>query len=137
MSALADSARKYIGVPFRHRGRTARALDCAGLIVRAYGDLGVHIGDIAIYGRTPFRDGLMAHVRSQADEVPIEDMQDGDIAVLVYVNEPHHLAIIGTDVFVGLSLIHADGAVGVSRVVEQRLTDDKKKQIVAVFRKAV
>lgn len=137
MSALADSARKYIGVPFRHRGRSARALDCAGLIIKAYGDLGVVIGDIPVYGRTPFRDGLMAHVRSQADEVPIEDMQDGDIAVLVYAKEPHHLAIVGTDVYGGLSLIHADGSLGLNKVVEIRLTEEKKKQIVAVFWRAV
>lgn len=135
MSRLADQARTYIGTPFKHRGRTVRGLDCAGLIVKAYADLGVEIGDLPNYGRTPFRDGLMQHVRSQADEVPVSDMQDGDIAVMVFAKDPHHLAIIANDVFGGLSLIHADGSVHVSRVVETRLTDDKRKQIFAVFRR--
>lgn len=137
MSRLADQARTYIGTPFKHRGRTARGLDCAGLIVRAYADLGVEIGDLPTYGRTPFRDGLMNHVRSQADQVPVNDMQDGDVAVMVFAKEPHHLAILGTDVYGGLSLIHADGSVTVSRVVESRLTEEKRKQIVAVFRRPV
>lgn len=137
MSRLADQARTYIGTPFKHRGRTSRGLDCAGLIVKAYEDLGAPIADLPLYGRTPFRDGLMQHVRSQAKEVPIHQMQPGDVAVLRFDKDPHHLAIIGDDVFGGLSLIHADGSVHVSRVVESRLTDDKKKQIVAVFRRPV
>lgn len=138
MSALADQARKYIGTPFRHRGRTAKGLDCAGLIVRCYEDLGSPIPDLALYGRTPFRDGLMEHVRLVADaEIPVSQMQDGDVAVIRFAKDPHHLAIVGVDVFGGLSLIHSDGSVTVSRVVETRMTEDKKKQIVSVFRRAV
>lgn len=135
---LVDQARSYIGTPFKHRGRTHRGLDCAGLIVKCYEDLGSPIADLPLYGRTPFRDGLMQHVRSVADEeVPVSQMQPGDVAVLVFSKDPHHLAIIGDDIYGGLSLIHADGTLGVSRVVEQRLTEDKKKQIVAVFRRKV
>ena len=138
MSRLVDQARKYIGTPFKHRGRSARGLDCAGLIVRCYEDLGSPIPDLSLYGRTPFRDGLMEHVRSVADEeVAVSQMQPGDVAVIAFAKDPHHLAIVADDVFGGLSLIHADGTVTVSRVVESRLTEDKKKQIVAVFRRAV
>lgn len=138
MNVLVEQARSYIGTPFKHRGRTHRGLDCAGLIVKCYADLGSPIPDLALYGRTPFRDGLMEHVRSVADdEIPISEMQPGDVAVLVFSKDPHHLAIVGDDVYGGLSLIHADGGVTVSKVVESRLTEEKKKQIVAVFRRAV
>jgi hypothetical protein len=135
MSALADSARQFIGKPFRHRGRGPRYFDCAGLVLAAYKRLGVTLPDFLLYGREPHMDGLVSHVQA-ALGAPVSSPQDGDVVLIRYNKEPHHVCVIGTKAYGGtqsLTMIHADGAVG--RVLEQRLTPDVK--IAHVFRRPV
>jgi hypothetical protein len=136
MSALADSARQFIGVKFRHRGRSRTGLDCVGLVVAAYSALGVTLPDFRLYGREPFRDGLLRHTEA-AMGAPVSDgPRDGDVVVIRYNVNPHHVAIVGTKSYgsvEALTLIHAEGGIG--RVIEQRLTPDVK--ITHVFRRPV
>jgi cell wall-associated NlpC family hydrolase len=40
---------KYIGVPFEHRGRTMAGVDCWGLIILIYADLGIQLLDLENY----------------------------------------------------------------------------------------
>lgn len=44
-----DVVNKYLGIPFKHKGRTLEGLDCYGLIIRVYDDLGYKILDIEDY----------------------------------------------------------------------------------------
>lgn len=37
---------KYLGVPFQHQGRTMEGMDCYGLIIAVYADLGHKLFDI-------------------------------------------------------------------------------------------
>ena len=88
MSSLVDAARKYLGVKFRHRGRSPRALDCAGLPWLAYKDLGVDLPDFRLYGPEPHNDGLITHITAAlGDPVAVapvceSDLRAGDIAVI-------------------------------------------------------
>lgn len=136
MSRLADSARQFIGVPFRHRGRNRMGLDCAGLVWAAYKALGETLPDFLLYGREPFRDGLLRHV-SAALGGPVDGSpKDGDVVLIRYVNDPHHVAVIGERTYgetQALTLIHSHGMVG--KVLEQRLTPDV--QITHVFRRPI
>lgn len=135
MSALADSARQFIGKPFRHRGRGPRYYDCAGLVWAAYKALGVTLPDFLLYGREPYKDGLLSHVQA-ALGAPVSGLQDGDVVLIRYNVNPHHVAIVGTKSYgsvEALTLIHAEGGIG--RVIEQRLTPDVK--ITHVFRRPV
>lgn len=135
MSALADSARQFIGKPFRHRGRGPRYFDCAGLVWAAYKALGVTLPDFLLYGREPYKDGLLSHVQA-ALGAPVSGVQDGDVVLIRYAVNPHHVAIVGTKSYGSvdaLTLIHAEGGIG--RVIEQRLTPDVK--ITHVFRRPV
>ncbi len=40
---------KYIGIPYKHKGRTLAALDCWGLILMIYKDLGFELRDSEDY----------------------------------------------------------------------------------------
>ena len=40
---------KYIGIPYEHRGRTIEGLDCWGLVVMVYRDLGFELDDLNDY----------------------------------------------------------------------------------------
>jgi cell wall-associated NlpC family hydrolase len=54
--ALADCARTWVGVPFRHQGRTRNGVDCAGLVIgvlRECNALPRDFQDVPAYGRAP------------------------------------------------------------------------------------
>lgn len=135
MSKLVAAARRYLGVPFRHRGRTAAGLDCAGLVWLAYADLGLKLPDVRIYGREPHRNGLEdAMVRALGEPVSRWPMA-GDVLLMRFDKEPHHIGIAAEYPHGGLSLIHAYGTAG--KVVEHRLDQTWQDRIVAVFRREI
>lgn len=142
MSALVAAARRYMGAPFKHRGRTADGLDCAGLAWLAYADCGYTPPDLARYGRTPHRDGLMQAMRDalgdpvwQGMAIDRDILQVGDVVVMRFVQEPHHVAIVCDSVSHGLGLIHCYGNIG--RVVEHGLDAMWQERILAVFRRPI
>lgn len=141
MSALASSARKYLGVRFRHRGRSERGLDCAGLGWIAYRDCGYELPDFRLYSREPHDDGLITYISAALGDpvylAPIHPAMicSGDVVVLRFDVEPHHVAIVGNYRFGGHSLIHACGHN--NKVIEQRMSDDMVKRITHVFRRPV
>lgn len=141
MTQLIEAARSYIGVRFRHRGRNKKGLDCAGEIKVPYADCGVELPDFLLYGREPHRDGLIKHVSAALGEpvavAPIKesDLQEGDVAVMRYDHEPHHLAWITNYPLGGFAILHADGWEG--RVLEQRLAPDMRERITHLYRRPV
>jgi hypothetical protein len=137
---LVLAARSYLGVKYRHRGRNRLGIDCAGLVVLAYRDCGVETTNYVQYGRTPFQNGLVEHCTAIAGAaLPTgAELQEGDVLLLRFNVDPHHMAIVSTVEYDGVStsnIIHADGHVG--RVIEQRLTPDMTARITHVFRKGV
>ena len=138
MSApLVAAARAYLGVPFRHMGRTPRALDCVGLGWLAYHDCGVDLPVPRFYGREPYRATLLQALRDALGEPVEAPLQPADVGVFRFREEPHHVAMIGDGPYGELTLIHADSSPGLRRVVEHRLDDWWRERLVAVFRRPV
>lgn len=46
MMTMIDVVNKYLGVPFKHQGRDLSGLDCYGLLICIYADLGIKLFDI-------------------------------------------------------------------------------------------
>lgn len=137
---LVEAARSYLGVRFRHRGRSRKGLDCAGLVVLAYRDCGVETSDYVLYGREPHLNGLTERLTAAlGDPLPTRSaMQEGDVVEMRFDVYPHHVGIVAAVNYGGVSafnLIHADGHS--SRVLEQRLTPDMMARITHVFRRAL
>jgi len=42
---------KYLGIPYEHQGRTMKGLDCYGLAILVYKDLGYDLFDIGSYDK--------------------------------------------------------------------------------------
>lgn len=141
MSALVAAMRTLIGKPFKHRGRGPNFYDCAGAAKHAFLICGADVPDFLKYGREPHQDGLIGHISTALGEpvavAPVRDWQlrVGDVVVLRFEVEPHHVAIVGDYVFGGLSLIHACGHS--KKVIEHRLAADQIARITHVFRKSV
>jgi cell wall-associated NlpC family hydrolase len=142
MSRLVEAARRYKGTRFRHRGRSSSFVDCAGLGWRIYHDCGVDLPDFRLYGPEPHNDGLVQHMTvafgAPVHVAPVRfcDLQLGDVVVMRFQTEPHHVGMIADYVKPGhLSLIDADGMEG--KVVERRLSEKYLARITHVFRKPV
>ena len=52
-SAIVAAARTWLGVPWRHQGRTRQGVDCAGLVVLVGRGLGPAIGENVSAGGCP------------------------------------------------------------------------------------
>lgn len=134
-AAIVAAARSFLGVKFKHRGRDPRTgLDCAGMVVCSFRKAGMDPFDKLVYGREPFKDGLVEVVESNLGKPlpPNTTMQPGDVCVFRFSREPHHLGILGDYLHGGLSVIHAYG--GVEKVVEHRLDDVWTSRICSTYR---
>lgn len=142
MSALVASARRYLGVPFRHRGRRPDRLDCVGLVWRAYLDCGVLLEHRTDYGREPQHERFLREIEAALGPAiatgPAEAgavLAVGDVVTLKTLKHPHHVALVGDYAHGGLSLIHASGEH--RRVVEHRLSPEYLARVTHVFRRPV
>lgn len=123
--AVIAQARGYLGVPFRHQGRSRTGVDCAGLVICVACDLGLPIRDYRAYGRLPRGDTLLRVLREQCTEYR-GDPLPGSIALMRFERDPQHLAIIA-----GPTIIHS---LSTSRkVVEHRLDTLWQSRIVGLF----
>lgn len=121
---IVAAARSYLGTRYHHQGRNRAGIDCAGLIVCVARDLGVEVGDVAGYARTPDGDSLRRAVEGQA--VRVATAQPGDILLMRFDGDPQHLAIM-TD----YGMIHSYAQA--RRVVEHRVDAEWAKRIVAAY----
>lgn len=125
MSALVEAARGYLGVPWRHQGRSRLGVDCAGLIVLACRDAGIPVTDLKAYTRHPWRDGLVRVLSENFTRVD-GPAQPGDILLFRYTREPQHLAI-ATD----RGMIHSH--LGAPGVVEHDLDKFWADRLLGVY----
>lgn len=138
LNNFVSAARRYLGTKFKHRGRTERGLDCAGLAWIAYRDCGLELPDFRKYGREPHNDGLVTHIKQALGEpvavAPVRrsDLCVGDVIVVRFEVEPHHVAIVTDYPYGGFAMLHACGHN--DKVIEHRLADDHVARVTHVFR---
>jgi cell wall-associated NlpC family hydrolase len=127
---IVATARRYLGVPWQHQGRSRLGLDCAGLAVLVARELHLSTFDIQGYGRRPQGDSLRRALQD-AGCTP-QPITLGALLLMRFGREPQHLAIVGDYPHGGLSLIH--GLATSKAVVEHRLDDAWQRRIVSVWR---
>ncbi len=133
MVARADvvaQARSYLGVRWRHQGRTAAGLDCVGLVVRVCQDLGLSDYDSTAYGRDPDARKFLSHfVAGGAVRIDPKLAADGDLIAFHQSGFPCHAGIRAT-LRGGPSVIHAH--MNRRQVCEEMLAPEAP--LVAVYR---
>lgn len=131
VAAVAE-ARSYLGVKWRHRGRTRFGIDCIGLLVAAVEAGGVPMNDRRDYGREPWRDGLEGAIAERLGDPVADQWLPGDVALMRWENRPEagHVGIIGSDQY-GLTLIHCHS---MSSVIEHRIDEHWRRLILGVYR---
>ena len=125
---IQDAARRYLGVPFVHQGRSPQGLDCIGLLVQVAQDLKLEAHDFSAYSLRPSSRLLMRLIGKSCDRV--EEAEPGDIMVFAMIGPgwPQHAAI-RTD----RGMIHAMRG-GPDRVIEHGFDDVWKKKLDSVWR---
>ena len=125
-------AHKYIGVPFKHQGRTDRGLDCVGLVILAARDCGYDRYKEFAYGKEPdskiLLNVLREHFGQPVDRPP--KVNDVLLARLHTSGMATHVGIVTTHPH-GLGVIHAYGTI--ERVTYQLLTPKMINKIVGVY----
>lgn len=125
-----------LGVRFRHMGRSARGVDCAGTVLVALLAVGRPFNDNngEAYGREPHNQTLRKMLVENLGQ-PIGEvcyMRAGDVPLMAFEGEPSHVAILGDYLYGGLSVIHAYAQI--KRVVEHRLDETWLARITEVWR---
>jgi len=133
IDSLINEARTYLGVPWRHQGRSKKGVDCVGIILLAYLHIGVKINEIKGYSRKP--DGFA--LRKIMDEEPNfmsvrTPYRAGDVVLFRIRKDPQHIALL-TGEEDNLYMIHSFNG-GEKKVVEHSFADYWKQKIVSVYR---
>lgn len=127
-------ALRYLGVPFRHRGRTERGLDCVGLLAVVAQELGVDIHDVRLYGREPTAALLAQVFREHLGEPKPKgaNLEIDDILLLQLPGQPlmGHAGLVVPHPY-GLGIVHAYAEIG--KVVVQRIDQRRRAQIREVY----
>lgn len=85
-----EAARAYLGIRWRHQGRTDQGLDCVGLVVRVARDLGVSEYDLKGYPRLPLFGSFVGHFADNLVEVSLADARPGDVLLFADTSYPCH-----------------------------------------------
>ena len=66
MNNIVDKSREYLNTPFHHQGRVKyHGVDCVGLIICTFRELGINIEDVQGYTNVPHHGLLEEQGRSR------------------------------------------------------------------------
>lgn len=119
-AALAGSAERLVGIPFRLHGRDpATGLDCVGVVAAALSGIGAQPVAPSGYALRNLSIDRWLHHAGQSGLLPaFGAIQDGDVLLIALGHCQHHLAIATT----GSTVVHAHA--GLRHVVHQPLQPD-------------
>ena len=86
-------ARKWLGVPWRHQGRSITGVDCIGLIIMVGTALNVPHEDKTGYAHQPQDRTFLNHLRKFLTPVSYTDTRPGTVGVFKQSHFPCHVGI--------------------------------------------
>lgn len=113
-----NEARKWLGVKWRHQGRTKLGIDCAGLIILVGKSLGLADYDTVNYQRRTHGTNFLNHFKMNMTQKPILDAEPGDVLLFRDNQFPCHSTIV-SEIGGVQTIIHAHAFR--RKVLEERL----------------
>lgn len=130
-AAIIAKAREAIGTPWVHTGRTLRGLDCIGLVLWDFRQLGITEYEPPPYPREADWSQFVGYFRANMEEVKLLEAVPGNVLVVRQKMFPCHCGFLASNSD-GPTFIHAYAKR--KKVVEERYTDAWKKDSVAAFK---
>ena len=129
--AFVAAARGYVGVPWRHLGRSRTGVDCIGLVLLAARDVGVDLPDPAPYAREPqgtrLLEGILAHAQR------VSEVRVGDVLLFRMGLYGGHVGIASVHPAWGVpACLHAYAPR--RQVVEQPMDAELRAALIGAFR---
>jgi cell wall-associated NlpC family hydrolase len=124
-------ARRWLGVPWRHQGRTRAGVDCAGLVVMVAHALGLSRYDFRGYGRRAHGQAFVEHFQASMDPLRVAEAQPGDVLVFADQAYPCHCGFL-TEKFEQPHLLHAH--VTRRKVIEEPYIGEWPEKVKFAFR---
>jgi cell wall-associated NlpC family hydrolase len=125
-------ARQWIGVRYRHQGRSRDGVDCIGLPAVVRAELGLPALDVTGYARTSTAFEMLDFCRAHMTEVAPADLHPGDILVQIDGIGRHMAIVCDYPLGDSLGIIHA--WLPNRRVTECRLDDNFMRTVRGCFR---
>lgn len=132
-SEIIAEARRWIGTPYRPRGRSIRGLDCLGLLVMIGQHFGVPHTDRTDYSLWPRHDYLILRTLGEAlrpQPMAPDTCLDGCVGVFAERRLPGHVGVFSRQ-HSAAHLIHARITPG--RVVEQAWINHEEMRLIGLF----
>ena len=130
-AAFVAAARSYVGVPWRHLGRSRTGLDCIGLVLLAAREAGVELTDPAPYAREPQGTRLLQGILGHAERV--SEVMAGDILLFRMGLYGGHVGIASVHPAWGVpACLHAFAPR--RQVVEQPMDAELRAALLGAFR---
>ena len=125
---IVECARQYLGVPFRHQGRSKLGIDCAGLVLLVGQEMGYLPKKLKIknYSRMPNGDFVVNLMQEYGEEKEIKEANIGDVFLMNIGGNPQHLSIK-----TNIGIIHSSEFA--KKVIEHILSKSWKENIVKAF----
>lgn len=125
------AARSYVGVPWRHLGRSGTGVDCIGLVLLAAREVGCDLLDPAPYAREPqgtrLLEGILGHAARVASAEP------GDVLLFRMGLYGGHVGIASVHPAWGVpACLHAYAPR--RQVVEQPMDAELRTALIGAFR---
>ncbi len=102
---VVDHARTYLGIPWRHRGRTLTGIDCVGLLVLVGRHFGCKVRDVEGYARVP-NGTMLGHLDYNFTRAVDLNPKVGQIGTFRDGGHRMHVGII-SEKYRRLHLVHA------------------------------
>lgn len=122
---IVAAARALVGTPYRAHARVPGpngGTDCIGLPIMVAWECALKPRTFDIQGYSMKPDGSMLPLcHDLMASIPRDAMQIGDVVVVRYGKEPHHIGVLGDYRHGGLSIIHAENDRH-CKVIEHRLS---------------
>lgn len=134
------AARRFLGAPFAHQGRSEAGLDCLGLLLVVADTLqlqfeqqAVSAIDVPNYGHRPDVIFLRKRLNHFLHEIDAAAAAPADVVLLKVNGSPQHLAILSDYPMAGeRGMIHAYAPA--RKVIEHRYAPDWQRATYAAFR---
>lgn len=127
---IIKEARTWIGVKWRHQGRTREGVDCIGIIQCTAKVLALTSYDNTLYRRVFDKDEITEHFRkAECTPIPYLQAKQADILIIREFHIPYHCVLLSYN---EEYIIHAHAIR--RKVVEELYTEKWRKNVVSAWR---